>query len=48
MAQQVRTLTDCSFQGPEFKSQQPHGDGSQPPIMKSDTLFWCVWSQLQC
>jgi uncharacterized membrane protein YgcG len=23
---------------PEFKSQQPHG-GSQPPIMRSDTLF---------
>ena len=27
--------TDCSFRGPEFNSQQPHGD-SQPSIMKSD------------
>uniref|UniRef100_A0A8C6ICI9 Uncharacterized protein n=1 Tax=Mus spicilegus TaxID=10103 RepID=A0A8C6ICI9_MUSSI len=26
---------------PPFKSQQPHG-GSQPPLMRSDTLFWCV------
>jgi hypothetical protein len=33
--------TDCSSEGPEFKSQQPH-DGSQPSIMRSDTLFWCV------
>jgi hypothetical protein len=33
--------TDCSSKGPEFKSQQPHG-GSQPPIMRSDALFWCV------
>jgi hypothetical protein len=33
--------TDCSSEGPEFKSQQPHG-GSQPPVMRSDTLFWCV------
>jgi hypothetical protein len=33
--------TDCFSEGPEFKSQQPHG-GSQPPIMRSDTLFWCV------
>ena len=39
--------TDCSSKGPEFKSQQPHG-GSQPSIMRSDTLFWCVWRQLQC
>jgi hypothetical protein len=31
--------TDCSSEGPEFKSQQPHG-GSQPPIMRSD--FWCI------
>jgi hypothetical protein len=29
--------TDCSSEGPEFNSQQPHG-GSQP----SDALFWCV------
>jgi hypothetical protein len=33
--------TDCSSEGPEFKSQQPHG-GSQPSIMSSDALFWCV------
>jgi hypothetical protein len=33
--------TDCSFKGPEFKSQQPH-DGSQPSVMGSDALFWCV------
>jgi hypothetical protein len=26
--------TDCSSEGPEFKSQQPHG-GSQPSIMRS-------------
>jgi hypothetical protein len=29
MAQQLRALTDCSSEGPEFKSQQPHC-GSQP------------------
>ena len=39
--------TDCSSKGPEFKSQQPH-DGSQPSVMTSDTLYWCVWRQLQC
>ena len=33
--------TNCSSKGPEFKSQQPHG-GSQPSIMRSDALFWCV------
>jgi hypothetical protein len=33
--------TDCSSEGPEFKSQQPHG-GSQPPVMRSDALFWSV------
>jgi hypothetical protein len=33
--------TDCSSKSPEFKSQQPHG-GSQPPIMRSDALFWDV------
>jgi hypothetical protein len=32
---------DCSCRGPEFKCQQPHG-GSQPSIMRSDALFWCV------
>jgi hypothetical protein len=34
--------TGCSSRGPEFSSQQPH-DGSQPFVMGSDTLFWCVW-----
>jgi hypothetical protein len=33
--------TDCSSEGPEFKSQQPHS-GSQPSIMGSNALFWCV------
>jgi hypothetical protein len=33
--------TNCSSRGPEFNSQQPHG-GSQPSVMGSDTLFWCV------
>jgi hypothetical protein len=33
--------TDCSSRGPEFNSQQPH-DGSQPSVMGSDALFWCV------
>jgi len=27
--------------GPEFKSQQTHG-GSQPSVMGSDALLWCV------
>jgi hypothetical protein len=40
MAQQVRTLTVLP-KVLEFKSQQPHG-GSQPPVMRSDTLFWCL------
>jgi hypothetical protein len=39
--------TDCSSEGPEFKFQQPHG-GSQPSVMGSDALFWCVWRQLKC
>jgi hypothetical protein len=39
--------TDCSSKGPEFNSQQPHG-GSQPSVMRSDALFWCVWRQRQC
>jgi hypothetical protein len=31
--------TDCSSEGPKFKSQQPHRvAGIQPPIMRSDTL----------
>jgi len=33
--------TDCSSRGPEFKSQPLHG-GSQPSVMGSDALFWCV------
>jgi hypothetical protein len=33
--------TNCSSEGPEFKSQQPHG-GSQPSVMRSDALFWCI------
>jgi hypothetical protein len=33
--------TDCSSRGHEFNSQQPHGD-SQPPVMGSDALFWCI------
>jgi hypothetical protein len=38
MAQQGRALIAL---GPEFNSQQPHG-GSQPSVMGSDALFWCV------
>jgi hypothetical protein len=33
--------TDCSSRGPEFNSQQPH-DASQPSVIGSDALFWCV------
>jgi hypothetical protein len=33
--------TDSSSEGPEFKSQQPHG-GSQPSVMRSGALFWSV------
>jgi hypothetical protein len=40
MAQWVRA-PDCSSEGPEFKSQQPHG-GSQPSITRSDSLFWSI------
>jgi len=39
--------TDCSSRGPELEFQQPHG-GSQPSVVGSDALFWCVWRQLQC
>jgi hypothetical protein len=46
MAQWVRA-PNCSSEGPEFKSQQPH-DGSQPSVIRSDALFWSVWRQLQC
>ena len=34
MARWLRAL-----RGPEFNSQQPHGD-SQPSIKESDALFW--------
>jgi hypothetical protein len=40
MAQLVRA-PDCSSKGLKFKSQQPHG-GSQPSVMRSDSLFWSV------
>jgi hypothetical protein len=40
MSQWVRA-PDCSSEGQEFKSQQPHG-GSQPSVMRSDSLFWSV------
>jgi hypothetical protein len=33
--------TNCSFEGPEFKSQKPHG-GSKPSITRSDSLFWNI------
>jgi hypothetical protein len=33
--------TDCSFISPEFNSQKSHG-GSQPSVMGSNALFWCV------
>ena len=39
--------SDCSSRGPEFNSGQPHG-GSQPSVVGSDSLFGCVWRQLQC
>ena len=40
MAQWVRA-PNCSSKGPKFKSLQPHG-GSQPSVMGSDALFWCI------
>jgi hypothetical protein len=33
--------TNCSSRGLEFYSQQPHGC-SQPSVMGSDALYWCV------
>jgi hypothetical protein len=36
--------TDSSSKGPEFISQQSPG-GSQPSVMESDALFWCVLRQ---
>jgi hypothetical protein len=41
MAQWLKALTVRSSKGPEFISQQSHG-GSQPFVMDSDALFWCV------
>jgi hypothetical protein len=40
MTQSVRAPY-CSSEGLKFKSRQPHG-GSQPPVMRSDALFWCI------
>jgi hypothetical protein len=40
-AGEMAKSTDCSSRGPEFNSQQPDG-GSQPFVMGSDALFWCV------
>jgi hypothetical protein len=38
----VGKSTDCSSEGLEFKSQQPHG-GSQPSVTRSDsTLLECL------
>jgi hypothetical protein len=37
----VVKIIDCSSRGPKFNSQQPHG-ASQPSVMGSDALFWCV------
>jgi len=39
MAHQLRALT--ALPDPEFNSQQLHG-GSQPSVMGSGALFWCV------
>jgi hypothetical protein len=36
-----RDGTDCSLRSPEFNHQQPHG-GSQPSVMGSDALSWCI------
>jgi len=33
--------TNCSSEGPEFKTQQPHGNLKRS-IMRSDVLFWGV------
>jgi hypothetical protein len=37
----VLESTGTFSKGPEFNSQQPHG-ASQPSVMGSDALFWCV------
>ena len=41
MAQWLQALTALPDILSEFKSQKPHG-GSQPSVMGSDALFWCV------
>jgi hypothetical protein len=38
MARWLNALTDLEV---VFNSQQPHG-GSQPTVMGSNALFWCV------
>jgi hypothetical protein len=38
--------TDCSSRGSAFNSHPLYG-GLQSSIMGSDSLFWCVWRQLQ-
>jgi hypothetical protein len=40
VAQRLKN-TDYSSGGREFNSQQVHG-GSQPSVMGSDALFWCL------
>jgi hypothetical protein len=40
MAQRLRALT-ALLEVLSSNSQQPHG-GSQPFVMGSDVLFWCV------
>ena len=37
----VKSTDCCSSRGPDFNSQQPHGD-SQPSVMQSDALFWGI------
>jgi hypothetical protein len=34
-------MAQCTSRGLEFNSQQPHG-GSQPSLMGSDALSWCL------
>jgi hypothetical protein len=46
MAQWLRAATALP-RSPEFNSQQP-GGGSQPSVIGSDALYWCVWRQWQC
>jgi hypothetical protein len=38
---EVKAVAAFSSRGPEFSTQQPHGS-SQPSVMGSNTLFWCV------